>query len=85
MQRWFELTHNVLFVCTTTIFACYFESFIPSFIVRLSGNITFILVKIDNAVYLHQNNCNSTVLLNLILTIIGYVPGLIHALWVILK
>ncbi|CAF3796846.1 unnamed protein product [Adineta steineri] len=36
------------------------------------------------AVFLHQNACNSQVLINLVLTIVGfYVIGIIHAFWVI--
>jgi uncharacterized membrane protein YqaE (UPF0057 family) len=38
------------------------------------------------AVYLHENACNNQVLLNLLLTIIGfYFIGLIHALWILLR
>lgn len=38
------------------------------------------------AVYLHENACNNQVLLNLLLTIIGfYVIGLIHALWTVTR
>ncbi|CAF0790431.1 unnamed protein product [Adineta ricciae] len=37
------------------------------------------------AVYLHENSCNNVTILNLILTILFFLPGLIHALWVILK
>ncbi|UJR09327.1 hypothetical protein I4U23_013570 [Adineta vaga] len=38
------------------------------------------------AVYLHQNACNNQVLINLILTILGfYIIGIIHAFWIILK
>ncbi|UJR23514.1 hypothetical protein I4U23_026509 [Adineta vaga] len=37
------------------------------------------------AVYLHQGSCNNTTLINLILTILFWLPGFIHALWVILK
>lgn len=37
------------------------------------------------AVYLHQKTCNSTVIINLILTLIGFwIIGIIHALWIIL-
>jgi uncharacterized membrane protein YqaE (UPF0057 family) len=37
------------------------------------------------AVYLHQNACNTTVLINLVLTILGFwIIGVIHALWIIL-
>ncbi|CAF4083043.1 unnamed protein product, partial [Adineta steineri] len=36
------------------------------------------------AVYLHQNGCNNQVLINLLLTIVGfYIIGIIHAFWVI--
>ena len=38
------------------------------------------------AVYLHQNACNNQVLLNLLLTILGfYIIGIIHAFWVITR
>jgi len=37
------------------------------------------------AVYLHQRACNTTVLINLVLTILGFwIIGIIHALWIIL-
>jgi uncharacterized membrane protein YqaE (UPF0057 family) len=38
------------------------------------------------AVYLHQKACNNQVIINLILTIIGFgIIGVIHALWIILR
>ena len=38
------------------------------------------------AVYLHQKACNTNVLLNLVLTILGFgIVGIIHALWIILR
>ncbi len=37
------------------------------------------------AVYLHQKACNNQVIINLILTIVGFwIVGIIHALWIIL-
>lgn len=38
------------------------------------------------AVFLHQNACNGQVLLNLVLTILGfYIIGIIHAFWVVTR
>ncbi|EFN53869.1 hypothetical protein CHLNCDRAFT_135997 [Chlorella variabilis] len=37
------------------------------------------------AVYINQNKLNGVVCLNLILTIFVWLPGVIHAIWVILK
>jgi uncharacterized membrane protein YqaE (UPF0057 family) len=38
------------------------------------------------AVYLHQNACNNQVLINLLLTIVGfYIIGIIHAFWIITR
>jgi len=38
------------------------------------------------AVFLHENKCNTQVLINLALTIVGlYFGGIIHALWVITR
>jgi uncharacterized membrane protein YqaE (UPF0057 family) len=38
------------------------------------------------AVFLHENTCNQQVLINLILTIVGfYICGIIHAFWVITR
>jgi uncharacterized membrane protein YqaE (UPF0057 family) len=37
-------------------------------------------------VYLHQKACNNQVLLNLLLSIVGfYITGIIHALWVVTR
>lgn len=37
------------------------------------------------AVYLHQKDCNTQVIINLLLTIFGFwIIGVIHALWIIL-
>jgi uncharacterized membrane protein YqaE (UPF0057 family) len=32
-----------------------------------------------------ERGCNSDFLLNILLTILGYIPGIIHALYIILK
>ena len=38
------------------------------------------------AAYLHENDCNKQVIINLILTIFGFwICGIIHALWLILR
>jgi uncharacterized membrane protein YqaE (UPF0057 family) len=38
------------------------------------------------AVYLHEKACNNQVIINLILTLIGFwICGVIHAFWVILQ
>jgi uncharacterized membrane protein YqaE (UPF0057 family) len=38
------------------------------------------------AVYLHEKTCNTNVIINLILTIVGFwIIGIIHAFWIILN
>lgn len=37
------------------------------------------------AVFLKKEACDMDVIINLILTIFFFIPGLIHAIWVILK
>ena len=38
------------------------------------------------AVYLHEDACNSQVLINLVLTIVGFfIIGVIHAFWIITR
>ncbi|PSC70125.1 monovalent Cation:Proton antiporter-1 family [Micractinium conductrix] len=37
------------------------------------------------AVFIARDSCDSSVLLNILLTLLGWIPGIIHAVWVLLK
>ncbi|KAL1944566.1 hypothetical protein VTO73DRAFT_2996 [Trametes versicolor] len=45
---------------------------------------TFAILLPPVGVFL-ERGCNSDFLINILLTILGYIPGIIHALYIILK
>ncbi|KAI0724095.1 putative stress response RCI peptide [Fomitopsis betulina] len=60
-----------------------YSSFVDGLLTRISPH-SFAIILPPVGVFL-ERGCGADLLINIVLTCLGYIPGIIHALYIILK